>query len=527
MTRPPLDGEPYRAVLFDLDGVVCDTASVHFRAWKETFDGFLARHGEAAAPGGDGAFTMADYRAYVDGRPRYDGVRTFLGARGISLPHGDPADAPGEGTVCALGNLKNDAFRRVLDRDGVVVFDSTVGLMDRLRGAGITIGLVTASRNAAHVLEATGLTGAFDVVVDGVVAAQKQLAGKPRPDTFVEAARGLGAEPRRCVVVEDATTGVEAGRRGGFGLVVGVDRHGGTAAELVAAGADVVVADLAALDPVAIAGDRDGVVRLRPSGRLPVADAREVVRIAGSRAIAVLLDYDGTLTPIVADPAAALLAPEARRVIERLAERHVVAVVSGRGLADVAAKVGIDRLYYAGSHGFELRGPDGTGHEHPEAAGHLPALERAARQLDEALAGIPGALVEPKRFGVAAHYRQVAPDAHESVRAIVRAIASEASGLRLTTGHMVLELRPDLPWDKGAAVRWLLAELGQDHGELLALFVGDDVTDEDAFRVIADRGVGIVVATEPRFTRATRRLDDPDAVRRFLDELASSPRGAT
>lgn len=227
----------YDALLFDLDGVITDTAAVHARAWKALFDEFLA-----ARPDGQRPFSADDYVRYVDGRRRYDGVATFLASRGIELPGGDPSDEPGDGTVCALGNRKDRYFLRSLDADGVTVFDDAVALLDAAAGA-VRLAVVSASENAASVLERVGLLGRFDARVTGVEASAWQLPGKPAPDTFAKAAELVGVTADRAVVLEDAISGVQAGRAGGFGLVVGVDR-GGAAEALRANGADVVVDDL-------------------------------------------------------------------------------------------------------------------------------------------------------------------------------------------------------------------------------------------------------------------------------------------
>ena len=257
-----IDTNRYDAVIFDLDGVVTQTAAVHAAAWKRLFDAYLAERAARAgtSPGGAGSSASgapagapdplrpfdpaADYRLYVDGKPRYDGVRDFLASRGIELPMGDPSDPPERETVCGLGNRKNDYFNAEVREHGVRTFPSTVTLIHRLRDAGIRVGLMSSSKNTAMVLDVTGTTDLFEVRVDGVVAAEVGLPGKPDPAMYLETARRLGVEAARSVVVEDALSGVEAGRRGEFGLVIGVDRLG-QAAELAQAGADVVVDDLA------------------------------------------------------------------------------------------------------------------------------------------------------------------------------------------------------------------------------------------------------------------------------------------
>lgn len=230
-----IDWPTYRAVLFDLDGVVTPTAAIHERAWAELF----AEH----------AFTNDDYLRHVDGKPRYDGVRSFLQSRGIELPWGDPSDPPGDDTVCALGNRKDTLFNALLRRDGIDPYPGTLAVLDLLEASGVAAAIVSSSKNTRTVLAAAGLADRFGVIVDGVTAAAEGLAGKPRPDVFLRAAELLGVRAGDSVVVEDASSGVEAGVAGGFGLVVGVDR-GGNRAALADAGADVVVDDLAdTLDP--------------------------------------------------------------------------------------------------------------------------------------------------------------------------------------------------------------------------------------------------------------------------------------
>ena len=236
---------PLEAWLFDLDGVLTDTASVHAAAWKKTFDESLARRAGPGVP-----FTpfdsIADYEQFVDGRPRLDGVRSFLESRDIHLAEGGPDDEPDRETVNGVGRRKNDLVLALMAEVGVVAFPGSVALVRALRAAGRRVAVVSASENCAAVLDAAGITDLFDVRVDGLVTSEHGLAGNPAPDTYLFAARELGTEPSHAAVVEDAPAGVAAGRAGRFGLVVGVSR-GATADELLRSGADVIVSDLAEL----------------------------------------------------------------------------------------------------------------------------------------------------------------------------------------------------------------------------------------------------------------------------------------
>lgn len=233
-----MDWGDYDAVLFDLDGVLTPTALVHMRAWQQMFNDFLSAH-HPEQP----AYTDADYFEYVDGKPRYAGVRSFLASRDLELPDGTPDDGPGTLTVCGLGNEKNEIFESVLATEGVTAYPGSRALVEKLAADGIELAVVSSSRNAPAVLEAAGLLEFFNTIVDGVVATERLLAGKPAPDTFVYAADLLEVLPARCVVVEDALSGVQAGRAGRFGLVVGVDRGVGADA-LLEHGATMVVGDL-------------------------------------------------------------------------------------------------------------------------------------------------------------------------------------------------------------------------------------------------------------------------------------------
>lgn len=227
------------ACLFDLDGVLTPTAVVHQAAWAETFNQMLVRMERS------GPFQDSDYLAYVDGKPRYDGVRSFLQSRNIDLPEGAAFDPPGFETVQAVGNLKNEAFREVLQREGISPYPDALELLNELDFRQIRWAVVSSSANAKDVLAAAGLADRAALIVDALVATAEGLAGKPSPDTFLYAARFLGLEPSQCAVVEDAISGVQAGQAGGFGEVIGVARHGDS--DFLASGADRVVGNLADL----------------------------------------------------------------------------------------------------------------------------------------------------------------------------------------------------------------------------------------------------------------------------------------
>ena len=235
----PIGIDRFDAAIFDLDGVITQTASVHAKAWKEMFDTYLRSLDEAYEP----LEIKTDYRQYIDGKPRYDGVESFLNSRDITLPYGDPDDPPERETICGLGNRKNELFLEIVRRDGVKVFEDTVSFLHKVREAGLKTGVISSSKNCREILQTAELLYLFDTRIDGKVAARRDIEGKPAPDVFLEAAEELGVTPARTMVFEDAVAGVKAGERGDFGLVIGVAREGGDQ-RLLKSGADMTIQSL-------------------------------------------------------------------------------------------------------------------------------------------------------------------------------------------------------------------------------------------------------------------------------------------
>jgi alpha,alpha-trehalase len=353
----------------------------------------------------------------------------------------------------------------------------------------------------------------------GSLARKLQKAGiatavVPGSALLVAVCRGLGSDPGRSVVVTAGVAGVGAGRDGGFAVVIGVKRAGHTD-ELLASGADAVVADLTEVEV------RTGDKRM---SSLPNAldSYDQLIAVVAGRELFVCLDYDGTLSEIVADPDAATPVDGAADALEHLAAQCPVAILSGRDLADIRERVGLPGIWYAGSHGFELIGPDGSHHQNDAAAAAVPTLKTAADELRTELEHIRGVRVEHKRFAVAVHYRNVAP---EHVAEVVSAAHrhGQRHGLRVTGGRKVVELRPNIDWDKGTALHWISDRIGQS-GRVLPIYIGDDLTDEDAFDAIRFSGIGIVVRHDEdggRPTAAGFTLSGPAQVAEFLRRVAN------
>jgi len=382
------------------------------------------------------------------------------------------------------------------------LFEATVELARKLQAVDVATAAFSSSPQCQQALKAAGVDDLFGVCIDGI-------ADEGGTAVLQEAVRRLGVRPQRCVVVDHSAAGMAAGRDGGFALVIGIDGTG-RADELNGDGADFVLADLA---EVAVrAGDR----RI---SELPNAltSYGQLVGITGARESMLFLDYDGTLSPIVSDPGAARLVDGAAEALKLVAEVCPVAILSGRDLADIRSRVGIPGIWYAGSHGFELTGPDGAYHQNEAAAAFVPLLERAADELTRRLGNVAGVRVEHKRFAVAVHYREVAPERVDELVALTHQLG-QRDGLRVTSGRMLIELRPDIDWDKGTTLAWIRDRI-DPAGSLLPIYIGDDLTDEDAFDAVHFDGIGIVVAHDEdgdRKSAAHFALQSPNQVREFI-----------
>jgi alpha,alpha-trehalase len=330
-----------------------------------------------------------------------------------------------------------------------------------------------------------------------------------------EVAQRIGARAERSVVIDDTADGVVSARNGGFSLVIGLG-PAASAAEMLERGADAVVDGLAAV------GVRTGDRRMSeiPDALESYAD---LTSILDRQRPAVCLDFDGTLSPIVPDPDTAQLVDGAAEALAGLAERCPVAILSGRDLADIRDRVGVANLWYAGSHGFESIAPDGSYRQNDDAAAAVPVLEHAAEELRETLAHIKGTRVEHKRFAVAVHYRDVAADDVGEVAASTHRVGRREH-LRVTNGRKVVELRPDIDWNKGTTLAWIREQI-ETSEKVLPIYIGDDLTDEDGFDAVKADGIGILVRhTEDgdRASAARFTLENPERVREFLNRIRDS-----
>jgi len=532
----------FQSVIFDLDGVVTKTAKVHAHAWKKTFDEYLRLRTERDSEPFNEFTYQHDYLNYVDGKPRYQGVKNFLESRGIHLPFGDPSDSTDKETICGIGNKKNKLFNELLQKEGAEVFESTIRLIKSLKENGIKIGVASSSKNCLPILKSVNIEHLFETRVDGVVSAELNLKGKPEGDIFVTAAKNLDTLPENSVVVEDASSGVEAGRNGGFGLVLGVSRENNET-ELAKYGADIVVPDLAEID-IQIINDwfnrkpkpffkcfetLEHAPAILPEDHLqgkdifvnPYYERTGKSVLHTDKKMVFFLDYDGTLTPIVDSPELAVITDDMKQTVEQLAKIHTVAIVSGRMREDVQNLVGIKGLFYAGSHGFDIKGPGGFSMIHPVAEKTIPLVSEIIEQLKDKFLHIEGALVEEKKFSVAAHYRKVKNQKDlKFIEESVNSIVQKHDELRLLKGKKVFEILPNIDWDKGKAIRWIMNALEIPWDTTSAFYIGDDTTDEYAFRTIITRGTAIMVTDEPlNPSTADFQLNSPKEVKKFFEQV--------
>ena len=513
MTRAAaIDPRYHDAVIFDLDRVLTEAASVQRLAWASLFHDCLAQR----LPLEDedrSLFADDDYQKLVDGAPCPDRIADFLASRGISLPLGVPSDT-GDDTISGLVNRHRRVYLDLLERD-VPLFGAMVNLARRLRD----IDVATAAHSSGLVcqaLKSAGVDDLFDVCIDGTAAEGHGIARNPdllvlvRAKHVLEAAGRLGVPPHRSVLVGDTDEGMSAGRDGGFARVIGLGATG-YVDRLFEQGADVVVTDLA--DVAVRTGDK------RMSEIPNVMESYvQLAAVALAREQVVFINYEVVLSEFFPDPGAATLSDEVAEALERMARVSRVVVLTGRDVADIRERVGIPSIWYAGSHGLELAGPDGSYRENETAAAAVPVLADVAAELRDSLQHVPGVRIEHRRFAVAVHYGEVASEHVGAVVATTHRVRQRRD-LRVAHGRMLVELRPDVDWDSGTALAWIRSHIDESKS-LVPTYLGGDPADEEAFDAVQFGGIGIAVRHDgdrDRRTAARFALDSPDQLREVLE----------
>lgn len=385
---------------------------------------------------------------------------------------------------------------------------SAMALARELKACHIKTALVTAGPNSAPLGTLAGLSEVFDTQTHGGT------------EGLLKASQLLEVPPGRTAIIDCTQTGVQAARAEHFGVIVGLTPL--TSPEsLKTHGADVVAPDLCDL-AIKI---KNGLIKRNTMG-LPsgLQHHLDILRQVQDKSVFVCLDYDGTLTPIVSRPELATLPDSTRETLRELATYCPVGVISGRDRVNVQQLVNVDSLIYAGSHGFDISGPKNLKIQHEMGAQFLPILDQVEASLHEQLDSIVGTLIERKKYSVAVHYRLTGSQDLPVVRSAVEAVLSQHSDIRAIHGKKLYDLQPGIDWDKGKALMWLLAALNIPRDGVMTFFIGDDVTDEDAFRVLQDENIGMIVEDTARYTYATYRLNNPDEVVQFLRYLTTALR---
>jgi trehalose 6-phosphate phosphatase len=501
------------AVILDMDGVITQTAITHKEAWEKMFNDFLRKHSKSYSP-----FTDKDYGEYVDGKPRYKGVQSFLESRNISIPYGDPNDKPGKESICGLGNRKNELLLEILKDKGVKVYKHAIDKITYWRDQGLKTAVDTSSKNCKYVLEAAGISDLFDVRIDGIVSQERGLKGKPEPDIFLEATKELGISPLNSIVFEDAISGVQAGAKGNFAFVVGVSRTGNER-DLYHNGADIVIRDFS---EIKIFNNPETEPYFTPKVPFLFNELDEFRKMIQNKEPVLFFDYDGTLTPIVKRPEDALISDEMKHALQQVASRFTVAVVSGRDMDDVKSKIGLESIVYAGSHGFRISGPNGLYKEHEKSEEILPQLDCIERLLESGFSkGFEGVRVDRKRYAVAVHYRNAKEEDLPALNRLVEELLQDIPGFKKGEGKKIIEIKPDVDWHKGKAINWILERLNMTNTDkYFPVYIGDDITDEDAFKALMDKGLGILVGFHGQATAAKYALKNVYQVRLLLEMIA-------
>ena len=382
---------------------------------------------------------------------------------------------------------------------------SAMALAKELQVCQIKTAIVTAGPNGSELLNSLGLSKVFANLV----------AGAPEP--YLKAAQLLKTPPERATIFASTQTGLQAAREGNFGVIVFFNQLTSPSA-LKTNGTEVIVVDLCEL-PIRT---ENGLLKRNTIG-LPsgLVHFQDISRNFHDKSAVVFLDYDGTLTPIVDRPDLAILSEHTRETLRQLAKHCTVGVISGRDRQNVQQLVNVDSLIYAGSHGFDISGPKFLNMHHQMGAPFLPVLDQVEASLHEQLDSIVGILIERKKYSVAVHYRLVGSQDLEAVRTTIEAVVSQHPDIRTIHGKKLYDLQPRIDWDKGKALFWLMQALNISPEQAIPFFLGDDLTDEDAFRTLQDGGIGIIVEDTARFTYATYRLNNPQEVDQFLRNLTN------
>ena len=491
-----------KGIIFDMDGVVTQTATLHFEAWKTTLDEFLLE----LNPTENKLFTEEDYFYYLDGMPRNEGLSNFLTSRKITSYNHQAK------WIRQLSDKKNKYFQKLLKKQPVDYFSDTLQFIEFLLLHKYQIALISSSKNCVPILQSANIEHLFPVYVDGIISEQLNIAGKPEPDIFLEAAKRLKLPPQECLVIEDALSGVKAAKNGQFGKVIALDRNKKLYPQFLELKPDYILPDLSKAQQLFNIEIRHkqpmyGLTALPSIHRLMKHCYQFII----------FLDYDGTLTPIVERPEQAILSPSMHDCLNSLSQEYLTVIISGRELNDLKGHIKISTLFYSGNHGLEFIGPQSyyqMGAEFKEEIGELYDC------LSQKLKQISGCLIENKTFSLSVHYRLVDNENVKLIEKQIDAALANYPRLKKHYGKKVYEIRPNILWNKGIASNAILEKFKLNNPHLIPIYIGDDVSDEDAFEVFQTKGITIKVEQNPSDTKANYFLNSPLEVQRFLTQLS-------
>lgn len=487
-----------KGIVFDLDGVLTNTAKLHAAAWEKVFNEFLSDRGEKPFVRGE------DYRRYLDGKPREDGIRSFLNSREITV---------NENLISTLGKKKNEYYLEYLHAWGPMLIEDSFSFVLRMFHNSIPMAVVSSSRNASLILKQTGLDRFIKILVDPSRDESEKLDGKPSPDYFLKACELMKVSPLECYMVEDAISGIEAGVKAKFKKVIGIKVTNDPLGmqELKTAGANEVVSSL-----WDISGLED-ILRIQDAYR-----SFDHLFLHKNNYF-LFLDFDGTISEIVEDPSEARPVSGVTEIISKLAERMPVCIITGRDTPVIRNLIKLPHIYYSGCHGFEISGPGNYHFDLKEARELIPLFDEAQDYFSHEFDLLEGIVIERKKFGLAFHYRKIHDE--KTVNEIVQKVQDYCQGhqeFKLKPGEEVIEMLPNIDWDKGKSLQKLYDVLKLSRSELPPLYFGDGQTDEDAFREMLTWGEPVLVGAQQKPTLARHHLNGPKETKRFLEKILST-----
>ncbi|HZH74028.1 MAG TPA: trehalose-phosphatase [Mariniphaga sp.] len=503
-----------KALIIDMSEVIVRTAAINKTAWEAIINEYFRLNKLPQS------FSEEDYHKWFEGKPRFDRVKQFFNSYNINLHFGSQNEPADFNTICGLEKKKSKLFSHLLREGHLHVYEKAVAQIRAWKEKGIKTAIVSSDENFKKALKRSELKDLFDIKIDGHASRKMGFKEKPEADLYLEAVKELGYPPESCILFDDTVAGVQAGSKANFGLVVGVNRRQNKK-QLSEGGADIVIDNFDELD---LYNDPD--IKLwfsQPT--LPFASQYVRIMEAVSQKTPVLfLDYDGTLTPIVQNPDDAVISEEMKNVLKDCASVFTVAAVSGRDMDDLQQKIGLNELIYAGSHGFRISGPDGLYHEHEKTREILPLLDQFEKDLQlEFNNKIKGVQFERKRYAIAIHYRNASMEDYPEIKKKVIKLLQGSESLKMDEGKKIIEVKPAIEWDKGKAVLWILEKLGlTDKNKYIPIYIGDDTTDEDAYKSLTGWGLGIQVGPGAESSAAQYRIKNVYQVRILLKELAQS-----